>query len=252
MDPEVAVLAARGAKGRWLGLLANYACHPTHLGGGPVLSAGFPGEFSRALKAQGVPVAMFINGAAGNIHHDDPAAGRTLDLEACGRKLAADALAAVPKMVFKAEWPLAGATVTVKLPYRKLTKEEMAGTAPGAQRFVDPAIYERAMPALAARIRERKTQPAEVQVLRVGDLAFAGIPAEYFVEHGLRIKERCHPAHALVAGFTNGMVGYVPTAEAFRRGGYETTLGPPSKLAPEAGDMLEDAAVRLVRRLFKN
>jgi hypothetical protein len=60
-----------------------------------------------------------------------------------------------------------------------------------------------------------------------------------------------HPAHALVAGFTNGMVGYVPTADAFKRSGYETTLGPPSKLAPEAGDLLADTAIRLIRRLWR-
>jgi neutral ceramidase len=249
MDPEAAVLGVRDLKGRWLGMLVNYACHPTHLGGDQVLSGGFPGEFSRVLKAQGVPVALFINGAAGNIHHNNPTGGRNMGLEEAGQKLAADALAAVPKMKFSKKWKLGGAKATVKLPYRKLTKAELAGTIPGAQRFVDPAIYERTMPGLVARIKERKTQPAEVQVLRLGDVLIAGIPAEYFVEHGLRIKEACHPAHALVAGFTNGMVGYVPTAEAFKRSGYETTLGPPSKLAPEAGDLLADAAIRLIRRL---
>ncbi len=122
---------------------------------------------------------------------------------------------------------------------------------PGAQRFVDPMIYERAMPKLVARIKERKAQPAEVQVLRMGEVLIAGIPAEYFVEHGLRIKEQAFPAHALVAGFTNGMVGYVPTAAAFTRSGYETTLGPPSRLAPEAGDLMADAAIRLIKRLAR-
>jgi hypothetical protein len=251
MDPEVAVLAVRDLKGRCLGMLVNYACHPTHLGGGTVLSAGYPGAFSRALKAQGVPVAMFINGAAGNIHHNNPTAGRGMEADECGAKLAADALAAVAKMTFTGKWELGGAAVTVRLPYRKLTKDELAGTVKGSQRFVDPMIYERAMPKLVARIKERKTQPAEVQVLRMGEVLIAGIPAEYFVEHGLRIKEQAFPAHALVAGFTNGMVGYVPTAAAFKRSGYETTLGPPSRLAPEAGDLMADAAIRLIKRLAR-
>lgn len=249
MDPEVAVLAVKDLKGRWLGMLANYACHPTHLGGGTVLSAGWPGVFSRTMKAQGVPVALFLNGAAGQMHHNDPTGRHDMTMEECGNKLAQDAMAAVGKMAFTAKWALGGAQATVRLPYRKLTKDELAGTVRGAQRFVDPAIYERAMPKLAARIRERKTQPAEVQVLRLGDVMVAAIPAEYFVEHGLRIKEEAHPARALVAGFSNGMVGYVPTVEAFRRSGYETTLGPPSRLAPEAGDILADTAIRLMKRL---
>ncbi len=251
MDPEVAVIAARDLKGRMLGAIINYACHPTHLGGGTVFSAGFPGVLARTLQAQGIPVTLFLNGAAGNMHHNNPIAGREMGLEEAGHKLAADAVTAIAGMTYRSDWKLDGVRATVQLPYRKLTKDELAGTIPGAQRFVDPQIYERAMPGLVARIRERKTQPAEVQVLRLGEVAVAGIPAEYFVEHGLRIKVETHPAHALVAGFTNGMVGYVPTAAAFTRSGYETTLGPPSKLAPEAGDILTDKAIQMVRRLWR-
>jgi len=44
-------------------------------------------------------------------------------------------------------------------------------------------------------------------------------------------------------------VGYVPTLAAFPRGGYETTFGPSSMLAPEAGERLVETAAALVRRL---
>ena len=54
--------------------------------------------------------------------------------------------------------------------------------------------------------------------------------------------------HALVVSHANGMVGYVPTAKAFVRGGYETTFTGSSRLAPEAGDILADAAIALVRK----
>ena len=107
---------------------------------------------------------------------------------------------------------------------------------------MDPAAYDRGMPVLLQRIEERGTQPAEVQVLALGDRRFAGIPAEYFVQLGLRIKEEAHPLYALVVSCANGMVGYVPHKEAFLRGGYETTFTAGAALAPEAGDMLADAA----------
>ena len=45
----------------------------------------------------------------------------------------------------------------------------------------------------------------------------------------------------------NGQIAYIPTKDAFQRGGYETTFGPPSWLAPEAGDLLVDAAVELIQ-----
>jgi hypothetical protein len=114
---------------------------------------------------------------------------------------------------------------------------------------VDPACYDADMPELVARIRRRKRQPAEVQAHGIGRVAFVGIPAEYFVEHGLRIKQESAPRHALVVGEANGMVGYVPTRAAFAHGGYETTFGFGSRLAPEAGDVLADAAIKVVRSL---
>jgi len=251
VDPEVAVLAARDESDRWLGVLVFFTCHPTHLGDGPVFSAGFPGECARLLKAMGIPVSLLINGAAGNVHTSDPATGRSLGLEEAGYRLASDVLAALGRLTYPERWCVDGAQTFLALPYRKVTEAERKGMVRGAQRFVNSAIYDRSMPGLVARIRDRKRQPAEVQVLRLGDLAIVGIPAEYFVEHGLRIKEAGYPARVEMAGFTNGMVGYVPTAAAFRRGGYETTFAPSSRLAPEAGDRMADAAIRLVKRLWR-
>ena len=92
-------------------------------------------------------------------------------------------------------------------------------------------------------------RPARPAGLNAGH---AGLPigkniAEYFVEHGFRIKMESRVAKTYVVGAANGMVGYVPTQEAFPRGGYETTLAMWSKLDPVAGDMLADAAIGLLR-----
>ena len=45
------------------------------------------------------------------------------------------------------------------------------------------------------------------------------------------------------------MIGYVPTKDAFTRGGYETTLGPPSRMAPETGDLLADSAIDMIKSM---
>jgi hypothetical protein len=150
-------------------------------------------------------------------------------------------------VAFADELKLASRSETVQLPFRTVNDDEIRGTTRGAQRFVDPKIYDRLMPELVAEIKSQGAQPAEVQVIDVGDHSFVAIPAELFVELGLRIKERAFPRRAVVVGLANGMVGYVPTKEAFARGGYETTFHNTSKLGHDAGDMLADAAVRLVK-----
>jgi len=248
IDPEVAVLAARAGDGTPLGCIINFACHPAHHGPDTVLSAGFPGVVAAKMKAKGWPVTLYLNGASGNLHTSDPTRGGIdLSMEETGAALARDAEQVIADMTFTRDATLAARSRTVMLPFRTITEDEVRGTARGAQRFVKPELYDELMPGLVARIRAQGEQPAEVQVLSVGEVDFVGIPAEYFVEHGLRIKEGAHPRHALVVGQANGMVGYVPTQQAFRRGGYETTFAPSSRLAPEAGDILADAAIALIK-----
>lgn len=250
IDPEVAVVAARSRRtGKLLGAIVNFACHPTHFGGGTAISAGFPGVMARELQSRGCPVALYLNGPCGNIHHAIPETAGNVEMDEAGRTLADDAEAAMVKMAFSGEAALSARSTTVQLPYRDARADEVAGTIRGAQRFVDPKIYDRGMPALLERIKTRKVQPAEVQVVRVGEAFFTSIPAEYFVEFGLRIKTEAHPRRALVVSLANGCVGYVPTPEAFQRGGYETTFAASSRMAPEAGDILADAAIRLIREM---
>ena len=247
IDPEVAVLAARSKDGALLGALVNFACHPAHEGGGTALSAGYPGVLASSMKQNGCPVTLFLNGAAGNIATSNPREGGTgRSMEEAGRALAEDAQRVISEMTFRQEVRLGVRSRTVTLPYREITDDEVAGTTRGAQRFVDPTIYDRMMPSLVERIRTRGSQPAEVQILFLDEYAFVGVPAEYFVQLGLRIKEEAHPRHALVVAWANGMVGYVPHKEAFERGGYETTFAGSSRMAPEAGDILADAAIALI------
>ncbi|MDX9978485.1 MAG: hypothetical protein RBU25_00425, partial [Lentisphaeria bacterium] len=114
-------------------------------------------------------------------------------------------------------------------------------------RFIDPALYDRGMPDLLERLRARRLQPAQIQALRIGNVVYAGFPAEYFVQFGLRLKQALHPLAVQVVGHANGMVGYVPTQEAFARGGYETTFAASSRMAPECGDLMADAAIGILR-----
>jgi hypothetical protein len=251
VDPQVAVLAARRPGGDLLGCLVNFACHPTHHGGGGTITAGYPGALARDLARRGCPVTLFLNGACGNIATSDCRTGRNLEMEETGTTLAGDAWRAIDGMEWTSSLPVQARSRTLQLPFRRFSDAETRGTIRGAQRFIDTRLYDAYMPRLLARIRERGAQPADVQVLSVGNISIAGIPAEYFVEHGLRIKESAFPRHALVTSCTNGMVGYVPTRAAFERGGYETTFGIPSWLAPEAGDMLADAAIELIRETDK-
>ena len=246
IDPEVAVVGVRSADGALLGALVNFACHPTHHGSEGKLSAGWPGVLARTMKQRGCPVTMFLQGAAGNVHTANPATGENKSKEEAGAILAGDVAAALDEMEFTSDVTLCSCSKVIDLPRREPTDEQVRGAAFGAQRFIDSAIYDRMIPQLVERYRESPTEPAEVQAFFLNDTVIVAVPAEYFAEYALRIKQAAWPKRALVVACANGMLGYVPTREAFDRGGYETTFGPPSRMAPETGDILADAVIDLI------
>ena len=256
VDPELAVIAVRSTGSKLRGLVVNFACHPTHYGGDTILSAGFPGVLAQEMKRranepvsdQG-PVTLFLNGACGNLHTTDPRTGANPSQEQVGQTLARDVIGVLHEIQYRRDVRLGAASRVVELPYRVITEDEVKGRTRGAQRFIDPAIYERAIPALVRTVQERKTHRVEIQALALGATAIVSVPGEYFSEFGLWIKEHAYPMSALVATNANGRVGYIPTRDAFSRGGYETTFGPASMLAPEAGEQIAATAVELIKSL---
>jgi len=97
----------------------------------------------------------------------------------------------------------------------------------------------------------------EVMVVRVGDVAFVGLPGEMFNEFGSDIKKRSPVKHTLVMGLTNDSRKYFPTRVSFSQGptgftpmtnGYETTPGA-TLYDKGAGEKLCETAVSLLNRI---
>jgi hypothetical protein len=251
VDPEVGVLCVQDMAGKVRGLVVNFACHPTQHGGDTCISAGFPGQLSLALKEQfgGDCVTLFLNGAFGNAHAANPLDPEsTEDMRWIGATLASDAARLVPQMGFRDAAALSAQTAVVRLPLRDLAGP-FGLAAEHQQMFGEEGVYDEMRRQLERRRAERDHELAEVQCVRIGDdTAFVGIPAEYFSQLALRIKMNSRVPNTFVVGAANGMLGYVPHREAFEHGGYEVTLAGGSKLVPEAGDMLADAALDLLGR----
>ena len=99
------------------------------------------------------------------------------------------------------------------------------------------------------------SKPARINALRVGDGVIGTCPGEAFTEYGIAFKERSPGRPSFFAGYTNGIVGYLPTADEYPHGGYEAgfgikTFGLPSLPEPSTERLLVETAVRLVERLF--
>ncbi|HXI18392.1 MAG TPA: hypothetical protein VNM48_18670, partial [Chloroflexota bacterium] len=123
------------------------------------------------------------------------------------------------------------------------------GRANAGARWWNTSTLERARRGLAALEGGETLSPIHgtLAALRIGDAALATNPSELFCEIGMAIKSQSPFPWTGVAGYTDGSAGYIPTRAAYPEGGYEVERA--CRVNPEAGEMVEEAGVRLLRSL---
>jgi neutral ceramidase len=87
----------------------------------------------------------------------------------------------------------------------------------------------------------------ELQAIRLGPLALLSMPLEPFAEIGAALKASSPFAATMVSGYSNGMLGYLPVAEAYPEGGYEVWVTP---FAPEAAALVVENGHALLAELY--
>ncbi len=234
-------------------LLVNFACHLDVLGNGNFLfSADYPYALRQTLQAAyGKSLVIpFANGPCGNINHIDVFATRRQGgfdhARMMGMMLAGEVLKIERDAVPLEPTALTSQSRVLDLERRPYSAEELAEF---ERLLADDRIPDRAYPKVRARThlarheQGQASEPIEVQTMRLGDLALFGIPAEYFVEYGLQLRERSSTPHAFVVELANDYMGYVPTPEAFDGGAYEGTS---ARYARETGDVMAAAVLEML------
>ena len=103
---------------------------------------------------------------------------------------------------------------------------------------------------LISRYEEQQEQPTleyEVNAIRLGDVAFASNPFEYYLDYGLRIEARS-PAQQTFIVQLAGHAGYVPTARALEGGGYSADGN--NRIGAEGGQQLVEHTLEMLHELW--
>lgn len=139
--------------------------------------------------------------------------------------------------------------------------ELAAAVAQGASRArTNPITYHlnwlRSMLARGDDLPGWRSSPGEVWAMRVGDCAVVGTPGEVFSEIGMRVRSASPFATTLFAGYCQGILGYVATAEEHPYGGYEPAVAQrgydhPAPFAPETADLLVTTSLELLAELYE-
>ena len=86
----------------------------------------------------------------------------------------------------------------------------------------------------------------ELTGVKIGPVAFLGIPGEPFTEIGVRIKDTEGWKQIMPVCLTNGCEGYFPSPEAYAAGGYESRS---SNFRPHVSDKIVEGCKELLKEM---
>ncbi|MCC6494409.1 MAG: hypothetical protein IT424_15470 [Pirellulales bacterium] len=220
VDDSVNVLALVNESALPIALVVNATCHPVYEMCLPWISPDYPGELCSALEDDRPgSLALFFNGAAGNINPKYVSAGPE-----AAREHAARLARAVDDALERSQ------RIASPAPALRRRSFTLPTRLPGGE---DTGIV----------------IPTEVTALRLGNAALAFLPGEPFVETGLALRSASPFDFTAVVGCAEETIGYVPTDEAFADGGYEIGFGSWSILSPGSEAILRRQAAQALSEL---
>ncbi len=278
VDRDLDIVRIDGANGPMAALLV-YGCHPVAAGHtNRQVSADYFGILTTALEQQTGAIVLATSGACGDVNpaiDGNPFADRGANFELTlhvGNTLVEVALAAWNTLEPVSNPRLGINATRLALPLEVLpSTDQLAAQSErwraGAAILTNPEWAEREAAAMLEWARQvearrsagtlRDTVDAEIQVLVLGDIVFIGVPGELFAALGLAIKAGIPVRHPIILGYTNSNIGYISTASAYERGGYEVAsaykfYNYPAALAAHAGQLVVETAISVAGAMREN
>ncbi|PEY30130.1 alkaline ceramidase [Bacillus cereus] len=256
VDKRIGVLAIRNYKTKNLtGIIIFCTAHPNVLkSDSDILSADYPGVTREILEQTLNCPVMIVQGAAGNVNAKYR--GSKKALKQMAYILSGSVLTMLPTVTYNLISELKTISTTMKMKLKDIPElEEIKKMALLAKKQwgVNTDQWLNVVVAKHKENIRQLTIDLEIQLFRINDGSFSGIPMEPFSETALAIKENLNNELAFFGGYTNGYLGYLPTKEEYTYGGYEVELnpvvyGPTTNLLmpPE-----EDTAELIVNRIME-
>lgn len=275
LDNEVIVVRFEDEKERLIASVINFTCHAVVLGHNNLLvSADYPGYTSMAIEQIEGGVALFLNGACGDINPLTPrtdlkrvydrSIGTFEEVRKMGFSLAGEALKLLNSVktfdtnivrvltkevsVKRAHIPKVTNDEITKLRelYEKLLKDGKMKEALNAKIKYSQKVW---LKALAEKFPEPYVS-INIQGIRIGDLIIIALPGEVLVEIGLAIKEKSKTKYTMIVGYANGYIGYIPTRKAVREGDYEGRP-PATVLTEDAEEKIIETSLEIIGELLE-
>ena len=254
-DHEVPILRVSGPGGRVRAILFAYACHNTTLGGDFYQLSGDYAGFAEARLESDYPgaTALFMELCGGD---QNPNPRNTLVLaEQHGEALAGEVRRVLAASLSAVRGPLRVAYVVTSLPFAPRQRAEYEAD------LKDPkasgSLLRRARKMIDAIDSGHPVRDVSypVQAIRFGrDLTLLALGGEVVVDYDLRAKREYPGEPLMVAGYSNAVMGYIPSERILREGGYEAVdnliyYGQPGPFAPGVEARVFDAIHQAMKKV---
>ena len=247
IDPELVAMSVRDHEGEVHAVISNYAMHADTMGGN-FISAGWPGEMAKALaQVYGDDcISVFLNGTCGDINHHHWTPSRHVGKGPHKSTQMGRMMAGLAINCTEAAEPMETAEISallrvVEIPYyardEQMRAEVEALRASDELNEKDRFIVER----FDEWPHDGEIAPVTLQVLRIGEALFVGLPGEVFVGWGLEIKHWSPAQFTFVAELANDWFGYIPTSDQADRGAYGAKPILSRRLCGDGGRQMTDA-----------
>ena len=264
-DPDVPLIRVRREDAKEI-LIIGYGAHADMIGG-TKYTPDWPGYVVRLLDNALEDVhTMFLLGPEGNVSalnrmHPElgaPGPKGPGKAKAFARRLAAEVL-----RIYDMTQPVEGESIAYAHKYVQIGKNsydptqlpmveeivkiyrEKGDKAPELQQF--PMKHQEAL-----RIKANLTRPEffnlRISGIRLGEIAFVGIPGEPFACIGMDIKAASPIARTVVTACTNGHEGYYPDAASYEEPGYSYERAS-SPFASDCAKILTEGALDVLNQL---
>jgi hypothetical protein len=263
VDHDVPVMTIHNPDGSLRAVLVGYACHANVLNIYQI-SGDWPGFAQEAIEnAHPGALALFVQGAGGD---SNPLPRRSVELARIYGQVLAAAVDDVLKSPMKpVEGPLRCAFETVQVPFHDVPTgaELIEQFAPPKRRLdVTQGIGAPDAPLNLHWQRNKRwldlaesggqlpgAYPYGVQVWQFGNsLKFIALSGEVVVDYALRLKGQYGWENTWVAGYSNDVFGYTPSARVLREGGYEAiNSGYLAQFSPAIEELIVEKIAKLVR-----
>ncbi len=221
VDHSVPVIAVKSAgDDTFRAIVFGYACHATVLSGYQ-WCGDYPGFAQIELeKIYPTAKALFVAGCGADIN---PLPRRTVALaHQYGKELASAVERAIEDTLQELPATLKTSYETITLPLETpLTKEDIQKLAEDTKQ---PIHIQRSAKYLLKELEQgiplRTSYPYPIQVWSIGGYPVIALGGEVVVDYAIAVKQKIHP-NAMVLGYSNDLMSYIPSARVIREGGYE-------------------------------